>query len=1786
MINDCLNHPLRQDSFNKLNSNKMFKLLFVFTLVLAASATAHQSTNNQTIVKSIAHWRLLPPIVQGHGRLVLFSVSDATLCPDCVQASQLLTKAQEFGAALQTVTVLCDYLPPGAPLCSTHGKFPHIAGYTWSDDIELPSVTDDQEGEEVADDLSPITLDFSSSSSANLTQISQWALGLANDESTSEKLVNYVSSAINKGDAVKTTLHTYTPSVKFVTAKNMENEIAKFDFSIVLLSTSECWKCANPLQQLEKLSRHLKNVHSATNVSIRRSAIDSNLRNELGIPDNIDVPIILIYSAKTLCGTSMDLAVNGKWARCAPIQYLGGTSFEDMLRYIQREFLTQEQGTTDYATITSYTPSLLSTQINSLENPKPSSHNIQSIFNSRSTPHDASSWLNRCKNSAEGCYLHMVSNWYLPVKNILQQQLNLFVGYSKINRIAGVKFAIADLATMPSTVFKVLAPELSGSQETIPVSHSCPNAACTFFISKSGVRLLPLIATPTDFDPNATTTTTTTENNEPQHLLTRGSRFYRIITDATSNEYKLPFPNTENKFLKIAQNNGNHIATLYVPKSVPKHAQYNQFLLRQVEAFEALCQSMNASINVNSGAGEVRCFVIDGNRNPITSNPKSFAFPTISFKKFGSEDIIDALAVVSGKHVPQYEAGINFLRNPSAFELSMCKHMNISCRSKKFIRHIKAGSFEATINDAEFAKFILFSGGPSCPHSPLLMETLERVARVHNRDRHEIIVAIIDATSELNADQRKLYDINTLPQIRFYPKGVQSLVNGVQIGEQYTGPSNAESMFEFIHFEMGYAFLDFDYRKDTSITSITGRNFEDEFVHEQSTNKSHSVLFLYDTVLTDRFVLDKLFRLDRQYFNNENISTPLTKKVDFFKMDGRRFQKLILKHHLRSVLDSANNQYPQLLFLPKGSKKLRKVVLYDRTKRFGAIDMAEFILKSISTFEKELQKIGNITSVFNFTEEDLREKSILDQDPLLTTTTDSHSNEPIVQSLTLMSFKDFVGSLGDRVVLFYTSTCQFCKSYKPHFEQAASHFIGDLGIKFGSINLDEHSEIGHVQGIQTIPAIKVYFEGSVDKSTEYRGEDFTGAKNNSEALINFITSVRRSPKVFELDQYRALRDSAIPTLENMTSLELLIGSPKIGSTDFIFETKGAEATVADKEIYLFDDKTYLPPVALSVTMDACGHCHHLSNVLIDVENYFLRSPLPRPKSIPQADAHIRFVKMDGTTTAAIAKRFGIEEFPVLILFYTKAYANGTMRHVSVKYNGVRNLRAVGDFFVKYLNTAVASEIVADDLQSQKPTQEAPVTPPLENPFEEEAVNQQQQFEEEEMNAVFNETIPVFSPRLLRTALIRTSVILIMTYSLPRDQPFVLVMNEMHNVLSQMPVVSKGMMSTAIFPEHLINDEVEELMGWSLKSQKPFITLIRGLARPQIVHFNKTTMKGVGDAPPPDSEDFFYDQPTPQLILSFLDKYARDVFVLPRNLNETTFMQNYNDLKNPKGKLSRWAVLMTEYDCKLCHKMIQSNSYSAQAQMVLHEPSIEVTVLDINRARKIYNQWGKPKLPALLLFERPTDPTDKGTYEIAFAKKLRIEEHEEGEEALVVPKRRQVHDFIMGSSTVPYDIIRPSMGFLVNGRAALNQASAKLSKVADEESLQAALGGDILKVGTASDLEHTLRQLTSPVIVVVKGDVCKTCSKIREAAVKTIIAAQSTHLVSLSSIRLVEVQLPSKSRQMERELITMGFAQLLTPSVYLVLKRPNQIKPVIVKFNGDKESADNILSFVLDTIPQN
>lgn len=71
------------------------------------------------------------------------------------------------------------------------------------------------------------------------------------------------------------------------------------------------------------------------------------------------------------------------------------------------------------------------------------------------------------------------------------------------------------------------------------------------------------------------------------------------------------------------------------------------------------------------------------------------------------------------------------------------------------------------------------------------------------------------------------------------------------------------------------------------------------------------------------------------------------------------------------------------------------------------------------------------------------------------------------------------------VVEFYTDSCKRCKFLVPEYRKLAKAFKGF--VKVGTVNLTEHKQLAILNGIRSVPKIKI-FSVNKEKPFDYSGE--------------------------------------------------------------------------------------------------------------------------------------------------------------------------------------------------------------------------------------------------------------------------------------------------------------------------------------------------------------------------------------------------------------------------------------------------------------------------------------------------------------------------------------------------------------------------------------------------------------------------------------------------------------------------------------------------------------------------
>jgi len=79
--------------------------------------------------------------------------------------------------------------------------------------------------------------------------------------------------------------------------------------------------------------------------------------------------------------------------------------------------------------------------------------------------------------------------------------------------------------------------------------------------------------------------------------------------------------------------------------------------------------------------------------------------------------------------------------------------------------------------------------------------------------------------------------------------------------------------------------------------------------------------------------------------------------------------------------------------------------------------------------------------------------------------------------LTNSDFDAVVGGPGVKVVRFWAAWCGPCIAMVPAFQDVAQELADDAG--FGEVNVDNAPELAHRFGVQGIPAVLLYKDGTV-----------------------------------------------------------------------------------------------------------------------------------------------------------------------------------------------------------------------------------------------------------------------------------------------------------------------------------------------------------------------------------------------------------------------------------------------------------------------------------------------------------------------------------------------------------------------------------------------------------------------------------------------------------------------------------------------------------------------------------
>lgn len=916
---------------------------------------------------------------------------------------------------------------------------------------------------------------------------------------------------------------------------------------------------------------------------------------------------------------------------------------------------------------------------------------------------------------------------------------------------------------------------------------------------------------------------------------------------------------------------------------------------------------------------------------------------------------------------------------------------------KSSLLQLTANTIERTIVDPEKGVLVLFSGGIGCAHSSVLMPTLDEVATAFANERREVAVAVIDATKELSAKERKeRYHVRQLPSLVWYPKGVGKSVE--RSGEPYPGTLQKLQIVEFLNDEMGYSFYEMDWVQETTIPAVTKRDFSEKISGESAINRSHTVLFLYRSLPQDMASLERMLSLQQKFDGHPKYApqSPLSndeanvdaspdfaaaKKslqhakseggVQFFKMDGRRYERFLYSLGLLSRGEAARpGGLPKVIFLPRGPLKLTNFKVATLPDKPTAAGIADKVADIVTIAQFVLQQLGEssmATEQFIFTAEELQIHDDATRGSKATPAV-TRSN---VHELDMSSFKGFIDDTADVIVYFYASWCSFCKQFGPVFEALADSFRDDSSIQFGKIDVPKNDEVGHMQGILSFPTIKAYWVGS-EYRRKYIGHDLNmgplvrNASTDSPyftSLREYIKTTRRTSRVAELDHHRQLREKSLVEL-NGTSLEALWQN---GTSQVLVE--------------------FFAPW--------CGHCHTVVPELQAVGEHFRkrhRENTVRPKLI--------VAKIDVTLHRNVSIKYNATKvYPQIILFTVEKNAKGALVRRHIKFTEHR----LADRMVQFVEQHLPAVDPAYDPKTAKQSVKSSFVPPQAPEIHRDDIN------EASLPKVVPPQVKKDSKRPAKAKTISEKVEEI--YASDADQKEVLRKRNAKNPSNprrsiestgkfarDVKFLTEGELTVLLDTPRVVavlhcesNLDDEYIDVWNIVTQSlgtyikrnavvvgvveagdsspilrnllgeaPSITVFRGLGTPQSVRYKMLD-------PIEDFEAFsktrFGEGGSGTNATEVTEFIRRQVLSAVANSVEITHRLYENITQNMTAK-----VMVMFYAPWSKESQVVAPSYDALAQKFLHINNVFITRVDISGNRKLYEKMHRQQLPLILVYD--------------------------------------------------------------------------------------------------------------------------------------------------------------------------------------------------------------------------
>eukprot|EP01068_Selenidium_serpulae_P003322 Selendium_serpulae@DN2999_c0_g1_i1.p1 len=208
-----------------------------------------------------------------------------------------------------------------------------------------------------------------------------------------------------------------------------------------------------------------------------------------------------------------------------------------------------------------------------------------------------------------------------------------------------------------------------------------------------------------------------------------------------------------------------------------------------------------------------------------------------------------------------------------------------------------------------------------------------------------------------------------------------------------------------------------------------------------------------------------------------------------------------------------------------------------------------------------------------------------------------YSSSSPVKKISGSEFNKIINDGTPYIVEFYSDGCGHCRNFVPEYEKAAKALEGIIKV----VATDDNAAMGSV-GIQGVPAVKARING--------QWKDFSGARTAS-GVVDFAIS-----QLSNLAKGRVSGKSEGSGSKSSGPSEVVV------LTDRNFEEK-----VMNDEKGVWFVKFYAP---------WCGHCKAMVG---DWET-----------TAKELKGKVKVGNVDATVETMIAKRFGVQGFPTLILF--------------------------------------------------------------------------------------------------------------------------------------------------------------------------------------------------------------------------------------------------------------------------------------------------------------------------------------------------------------------------------------------------------------------------------------------------------------------------------------------------------------------------------------------------------